>query len=140
MKTYQGYKANGMTELESVAMGLQCKTCPNALCKDCKYFISEKNVRFCNRDMILSDALELLKIQIPRVMTIQEIIASSVPIWLETKTEGGNDWAFFVGYDNDHKIVSLNHIIGRVIANHSVTDYNKAWRCWTSQTNRIRRT
>ena len=132
----------GMSEQEKrekVIKGLECCISENT-CKD-EYYKKCPYLNTCYREagpyQLMKDALELLKAQEPRVMTLDEIIAAApgTVVWLED-------------YDKTDVIAGLvkkvyiyTKVIDFLIVNEKVNDevtadldtYSKGWRCWTSR-------
>lgn len=87
-------------------------------------------------DELLRDALELLKAQEPRVMTLEEVGETFDDMWLEY-----NDRVYpatWGGTDYNRNAVSY-YVHGYVRVGRGITltlpieDYGKTWRCWTAR-------
>lgn len=64
-----------MAELEKVIRGLECVICPNTFCGNCAYFVRNENdpdTGWCDRDAIYKNALELLKAQEPKWISVKD--------------------------------------------------------------------
>lgn len=88
----------------------------------------------------VDDAIALLKVQEPRVMTLDEIgKALKMPLWKETKS--ANKY-LYTGWVLAHDIqkgegitgtrLGMSEPSGRVVW-YRLDDYGKTWRCWTSR-------
>lgn len=132
-----------MTDLEKVIKGLEC--CVGGFpgkdaCARCKYQPPEH----CGNGAIM-DALELLRAQEPRVMTVEEVVGHIVL---------GHDKKMYFEFD-DGEIEELNAkdiayndylcdedmptlyepnlkwLCGKLYDGVIVVEYNIVWRCWT---------
>jgi len=78
-----------MAEFEMILNGLKC--CKDGNCDICPYTIDEWT---CDREKLMSDAIELIQLQIPRVLTLEEIDQMAEPahiIIAETRDDSGSD-------------------------------------------------
>jgi hypothetical protein len=83
-------------------------------------------------ELLLKDALSLLKAQEPRVMTLEEVkaIPYDADIWIETEYYVGKITIFAATINTK----GLRGVM--VYGSHKIYDYeayNKLWRCWTSR-------
>ena len=122
-----------MSDSDKVIKGLEC--CLEVTkCDVCPY--SNGHGLWCgNNNELLEDALELLKAQEPRVMTLEEVKQHNNQdgcVWFEQPTYNAD--AAFVIQDEECTEIISPYILGEPI-NHgywSNSDYNVTWRCWTS--------
>ena len=129
-----------MTDREKVIKGLKCCLTDNpSVCEGCPYLDTGclENVKSFKHD-ILRDALELLKAQEPRVMTVTDIVDNYVApemIWVEARNNKG-DIRLVAGLWNGEYYNmaddSIMYDLGEEIANNP-EGYNVRWRCWTSR-------
>lgn len=120
-----------MTKWEKVIQALELCIKGNEIhyCNKCPYKISDFN---CDSKGFMKDALDLLKEQEPRVMTVEELRNDSgEAFYFETRAEmlrscvivndTSNDFVYLVcGLDDD-------------IYWRDYRSYNITWRCWTSR-------
>lgn len=121
-----------MIDREKGIKGLECHAVPGGNCLECpygKYGVDENGLECENR--MAADALELLKAQEPRVLTLEEVRNEYKVVWLETKylssktsivdnEESNADWLWLVfGLNDNYKL--------------SCRSYGKRWRCWSSK-------
>lgn len=97
-------------------------------CAECPYLKSKIP---CTR-ALARDALELLKAQEPRVMTLEEVkaIPYDADIWIETEYYVGKITIFAATINTK----GLRGVM--VYGSHKTYDYeayNKLWRCWTAR-------
>ena len=123
--------AHGIEKMDSVTNhnhGFNCIECPYYA--DCDATGSLVCVP------LMRDALELLKAQEPRVMTLEEVTEHNNQdgcVWFEQPTY--NPVAAFVRKEEFEIEVISPYILGNPI-NHGYwlsSNYNVAWRCWTSR-------
>lgn len=103
-------------KLEKVIKGLECCTIPGN-CGTCQWYPSEDAEEGCIRTLMKA-TLKLLKVQEPRVMTLDEYRAIAekpaeerVPVWLEWRGGSGR-WT---------------------IPERAYQGYGVNWRCWTGK-------
>lgn len=135
-----------MDDLQKVIKGLEC--CRRGFCFFCPYNDGiDENVE-CKQKWA-DDALELLKAQEPRVMTLEEVCAAvQKNATLFTECEKENQWvtegmahfsdlALFNDPKYDEcKITFIRHTYDGTQKNEwyvRLKNYNKTWRCWTSR-------
>lgn len=100
-------------------------------CYGCPYCGEEFSV--CNIQDMLDDALSLLKEQEPRVMTLDETIASCEnPVWLEENTLQGSygAWGVVKGVREKYNAVNIG---GVRFGYWPRAKYNISWRCWSAR-------
>jgi hypothetical protein len=126
-----------MTDREKVIKGLECCTTQGFGCienKKCPYGIQRYGSHCV--DSMLRDAIVLLKVQEPRVMTLEEVRkAYGSPMWFESKgTFRGEKgfWCLHLGVSPSFHI-RLMPTIGEQSTELSLTAYGSVWRCWTSR-------
>lgn len=122
-----------MTELEKVVKGLECCTPWDgpALCNQCPY---DKFDSPCGIAVVMRDALALLKEQVPRVLTLDDVCGGG-ECWIEYKY-GGCGYADV--YLSDHHDGTAQVYRCRPVGDTKpetvwLNDYGKFWRGWTSR-------
>lgn len=124
-----------MADLDKVIKGLECCTDIAIGCDECPYSDD------CERDegviALTRDALEMLKAQEPRVMTLEEVLGNTIgiglPCWIEDHIEDvcvpvlipavvTTDDTYVQYSGDDCYEGALYH-----------RDYGKRMRCWTSR-------
>ena len=126
-----------MTDQEKVIKGLERCTQPIRECAyDCPYSCKEYIYEDC-RDVLMANAIALLKAQEPRVMTLEEIIErkDSDAVWVEHMdgkmiVQPAVLLPSFLDTDKDciHFASSW-----RTCGSYSRRSYGTKWRCWTSR-------
>ena len=119
-----------MTDSERVIKGLECcREMQNPPgwrvggCDDCPYH----NVNGCVKTL-QEDAINLLKAQEPRVMTLEEAVT---PMWFE---KSGDESGWITGIDcSSIQASTIGQVDGDDWYNLPITDYGRLWRCWTSR-------
>lgn len=94
----------------------------------------------------LAFAIDALKAQEPRVMTLDEIgKALKMPLWKETKSANKylyTGWVLAYDIQKGEGItgtrLGMSEPSGRVVW-YRLDDYGKTWRCWTSRPDEKRR-
>ena len=118
-----------MADREKVIYSIERCTChvPDT-CRDCAYDAGHPYNECV--ELMLKDALALLKAQEPRVMTLKEIVSAEC-VWIEYATSGNiiialpwdieltDDTYNFIGMPNC--FVEFRSL------------YDQEWRCWTSR-------
>lgn len=105
------------------------KTVITILCELKKYYLGEivDAIDF---------AIEALKSQEPRVMTLEEVrCANEEPMWFESKgTFRGQKgfWVLSKGVPPSY-VIRLIPAVGKDDTELSLAVYGKVWRCWTSR-------
>lgn len=123
-----------MADIEKVIKGLECCASMNgSACRECPYSsecVAGEATYQTGTAHLAADALELLKAQEPRVMTLKEIISAEC-VWIEYATSGNvvialpwdieltDDTYNFIGMPNC--FVEFRSL------------YGEEWRCWTSR-------
>ena len=119
-----------MTELEKVLYALKCgATDSPSTCDGCSYYNAEWCC--CNIKHIMKDALALLKAQMPRVMTLDELYACNEGDCLYYQCEGVFDGNVLYIRSEVGFYVDLRAAIHRFTCDPSL--YGSLWRCWTSR-------
>ena len=116
-----------MTKLEQVINGLLIHMRPSVCVQDdivCPYFHDAD----CYKNL-MADAVELLKEQEPRVLTLEEV-PDAVFCYLEYKAYGTIEPAIFGEVDTDDTVAFTTLEDGKDYLD--ISDYCKAWRCWTA--------
>lgn len=130
-----------MDKREDVIAGLKkmrenggCEVVGKRDCEKCPY----SNVHYCC-DQIIDDALELLKAQEPRVMTLEDVmkLRFNDVVYFEMTVSGVVIPAIVIDViehmpDGDIGIVQFR-LIQEPTANCDLEYYGKKWRCWTSR-------
>lgn len=125
-----------MTDREKVIFGLKCLTNEDPYMsrischkKKCPY--AETETDNC-APAIWRDALELLKAQEPRVLTLEEVKAFDYDYcYLEEERLPGNDYRTVCGR---HKVTCITWpSITQLRIVHKDDTYGKTWRCWSSK-------
>ena len=129
-----------MDKREKVIKGLECCVQDVVACYKCPYDPrNTKDVGNCGT-RLTNDALELLKAQEARVMTLVELWhMEHKPVYLERKssrlyiTEPSivlkTERCYFPFLGDSYILMRENKIHDKYWA----CDYNKTWRCWTSR-------
>ena len=92
-------------------------------CVGCPYFELEPHE--CERQLY-ADAVELLKAQEPRVLTLEEVLGGD-ECWFEY-INGSFGYADVVMQDNTTALIYRTIVsTGEVL----ISDYGKKWRCWS---------
>ena len=79
----------------------------------------------------LDMAIDALKAQEPRVMTLEEASNSTVPMWFE---KSGDECGWITGIDcSPIQATTIGQVDGDDWYNLPITDYGRLWRCWTSR-------
>ena len=79
----------------------------------------------------ISDALALLKAQEPRVMSLEEVINSDSPVYIEGGAAGGT-WAMMPKV-LETVIEFVANGVHTLYPAFITNEYGKTWRCWTSR-------
>lgn len=122
-----------MSDREKIIAALENCSDPAGKCRDCPYEECERFEKSISEypDELIRKAVELLKDQEPRVLTLEEVRDEYEVVWLETKYlsptvclfdngESNVDWLYFVfGSDDSYGMA------GRL--------YGKNWRCWSAR-------
>lgn len=117
-----------MTQLEKVVKGLDsCR--PGRNCGECPYQ-ELRHQGDCNKQME-ADALDLLKAQMPRVMTLDELYACDEGDCLYYQCEGEFDGNVLYIRSEVGFYVDLRAATHRFTCAPSL--YGSLWRCWTSR-------
>ena len=89
--------------------------------------------------MIIEEAIELLKAQEPRVLTVEEVRDKQIkatPVWKETKSRNKG---LYVGWVLVYEVQTGQGITGDCLGMaepsgrmvwYKLGDYGKTWRCW----------
>jgi hypothetical protein len=97
--------------------------------------------RFVRLD-IIEDAIELLKAQEPRVLTVEEVRDKHIkatPVWKETKSRNKG---LYVGWVLAYEVQTGQGITGDCLGMaepsgrmvwYKLGDYGKTWRCWSAK-------
>lgn len=128
-----------MINKEKVIKGLTLCTTINKVnpvetCGKCPYFIKDNEPDVGCIDILMLDALEILKEQEPRVLTLDEVKAA----------KGSDMYLEMIGYEDGKDYITAITLDGvgtrGVSFYHNVFDfesYNKptifGWRCWTAR-------
>lgn len=117
-----------MADREKVIKGLECCTHGVAQCPICPYDPRNNALPVDCMSGLAKDALELLKAQEPRVLTLDEALEADV-CWLEKKGDdrvwpckvgGGEKWAVVWRFDQEPIAVPRD-------------EYGKLFRCWSAR-------
>ena len=123
-----------MTDREKVIKGLEClaqKQAPTAnSCKDCGY-INRPSFAICVKD-IASDALELLKEQEARVMTLDEVKAFDWDYcYLEEERLPWEEYRIVCG---NYALTCITWVyVASMRIQYGDNSYGKKWRCWSAK-------
>jgi len=82
--------------------------------------------------ILIKDALELLKSQVPRVMTLDELSALplDIPVFIE-ESNGECGWNVFYGIDGENEVCFCGF---KASADYyRLEEYGDSWRCWTAR-------
>ncbi len=108
-------------------------------CGECNRFCAECDLLQDGTELheMYTDVIALLKAQEPRVMTLEEVINSNDPIYIE-QTEHDGKWCVVLkrsveGYYKGpfDKVTLFMGVDGYLPF--ITSEYNKTWRCWTSR-------
>lgn len=110
---------------EKIIMGLEyCQ--PEQLCLSCPY--NDEGQECC--DVLLRDAVELLKAEAPRVLSLEELMGFDGAFLIEYNKSflsWDPNWAMF-HFMNDKWV----HIWRpRRVEHYSKDQYGRTWRCWS---------
>lgn len=126
-----------MAELEKVIYSIERCIChvPDS-CRDCAYDAGHPYNECV--ELLLKDALSLLKAQEARVMTLEEIEdALDNVVWLDIPGAENlaDGFSLIMAYSRKNGFVLLDSPFGDNPSQDrfEYTDYNKTWRCWTSR-------
>ena len=120
-----------MVDREKVIYSIERCTChvPDA-CRDCAYDAGHPYNECV--EMMLKDALSLLKAQEPRVMAWEELSALSfdTPVFIE-ENSGECGWNVFCYIDEENDVCFCGF---KASADYyDLEEYGESWRCWTSR-------
>ena len=116
-----------MADLDKVIKGLEC--CLANEHNSCPYESTDEGidkVTSCTT-YLMQDALDLLKAQQPRVMTLEEA-CRDIEIWYESINSASGYGDLCYDANTDLAIYTPHGIKGV-----KEYDYGKTWRCWTSR-------
>lgn len=131
-----------MADQEKVIKGLECCTAFDGkgfpLCEECPY---EDEGTCPELDVLHKDALELLKAQEPRVMTLEEVIGhySLPPVvlddldWQEDYLQDIAPLYFDFPVDDPWAVHWRGYQAVRKYLKDWKASYGQNWRCWTSR-------
>lgn len=122
-----------MADLEKVIKGLECclvSIDSEGCTKECPYYEAcQKSEYYDVFQPVMKDALELLKAQEPKLLTIEEITGDG-ECWFE-----GINGAY--GYADCYMCTASEEVEVNLISRKpeyvSFNDFMKKWRCWTSR-------
>lgn len=128
-----------MANMGKTIKGLECcakqdqKTC----FVDCPYYDEDEyDAPYTCKTNLCMDALELLKAQQPKVMTLEEVKSSiGEAIWFESRHTYMSKKGFWI----IPSLIAHNILLRYVHSGSShyselgLNDYHKIWRCWTSK-------
>jgi len=121
-----------MPDREKVIKGLECcnTRSEEAGCECCPYFSGLLSVR-CVFEL-QRDALELLKAQEPRVMTLEEVKAFDWDYcYLEEERLPGKEYRSVCG---DYALTCITWpCVTSMRIQHGDESYGKKWRCWSAK-------
>lgn len=112
---------------EKVIRGLECCAVGSLSdCEGCPYYIETR----CS-ELLCGDALDLLKEQEPRVMTLEELQAIETPwnrntptyLFVEERSAAGSRWIRWMSWGIIHDGVRSQGTMG-------VQNYGSKWRVW----------
>ena len=113
---------------------------PDKRCEMCPYgygYLDQTGDNYfvtCNTEMIMADAIALLKVQKSRVMTVEEVSAvnGGDVIWIEDRCL--NQMVVGIKFQSPSKNCYYIMLIGATRPQpFSKELYNVNWRCWTSR-------
>lgn len=119
---------NGLNDIHAVACGLGDDEC----------YLNSIGIK--QLQTLINDATELLKVQEPRVITLEEIRdVLKQPVWKETKSAHEKlytGWVIAYDIQIGHGItgerLGMSEPSGRVVW-YRLDDYGRTWRLWTSR-------
>lgn len=124
-----------MIDREKVIKGLECCT---EYCDDetgCPYSVYEADGFEC-QEKLREDAIALLKEQMPRVMTLDEITDEYCDyVFVEDISDPEYEYllyAFPYGHDDIYVYMIMQDSI-QMSAEYMSNSYNKTWRCWNTR-------
>ncbi|MBR3020415.1 MAG: hypothetical protein IKH57_25685 [Clostridia bacterium] len=118
-----------MPDLEKVIQGLECCVAEPNEFGDC----NSSKCPYASIDCIqrlMVDVLVLLKVQRPRVLTLEELKESDDPIFFETQSGVIYDWAIKCTANGKHVFLTIRN---STIQAFRIGRYGISWRCWTSK-------
>lgn len=120
-----------MDKLEKVIKGLECCVGDNAKCDGCPY--PPIDTTGCHKEDMMRDALELLKAQEPRVLTLEEAQKAQY-VFLETRKWVEGDYHGIA----KHKATEFSDCLTEFVDGYGCvlscdnSMYGDNWRCWTT--------
>ena len=122
-----------MTDREKVIRGLEICTKPGYCSDRCPYYHIEITDGSCDY-FLLTDALDLLREQEPRLMTLEELQAIGAPwdrntppyLFVEERAGTGSCWIRWMSWGIIHDGVRSQGTMG-------VQNYGSKWRVWNLQ-------
>lgn len=142
-----------MTKLEYVIKGLKCWEESTQQCNDCCPYKTTNEEQLvmgkCNWSNLFKDARELLQVQQPKILTLEEITNISIVnnnayrsvdsnfVWIE-EIQGTLLFCYpeyepDLGYDNKEDSVRVAYMGTDYFKWFYLRDYNRTWRCWTEK-------
>ena len=129
-----------MIDLEKIVAALENCSDPAGKCRDCPYEECERFEKSISEypDELIREAVELLKAQEPRVLTLDEVMryigySEKIPpkVWekLPLWTESRNGTGVISGYRD---VENLRYLIDMDGIDETYIAY-KHWRCWSSR-------
>ena len=113
-----------MTDREKVIKGLECCGFDHCEPIDCPYYVEKNNCE----NMLMRDALALLKAQEPRVLTLEEALGED-ECWIEGRSGACGYGDALISDDGERVDFYRPHSINTL----DFYAYNKVWRCWSSR-------
>ena len=116
-----------MDKLEKVIKGLEHCTSYGSTCDKCDYWEHNRNEDdpHCG-DVLMRDALELLKEKQPRLLTLEEVKYAEV-VWNEYGSVDG-----YVEYMSLDRITDDGYRFNNGMY-FEPSEYNESWRCWSAR-------
>lgn len=111
-------------------------------CIQCPYAAVVDVGRYPCMRLLANDALELIKAQEPRVLTLEEVRDKQIkatPVWKETKSRNKK---LYVGWVLAYEVQTGQGITGDCLGMaepsgrmvwYELGDYGKTWRCWSAK-------
>lgn len=133
-----------MMDRERVIKGLECCDALHnggvVMCgTECPYGIADGIDRGC-RVKLIPDALALLKAQEPRVLTLEEVLATEV-VYAEDVDKAEIIPVLVDRRAHDRIVLVRARLMGgpSLSIYPLISEYNKRWRCWTSRPTDVQR-
>lgn len=85
-----------------------------------------------DEEMDILEAISVLRNQEPRVLTIQELMSVTKPVYIDYRYLESGVWALSMGFTPEYFLFNSAKL---TTLNHKVNLYGKYWRVWTDKPN-----